>query len=168
MRQICSPLDQQHSLKNDLNEIRFQRRSLSTLFSWAEHLVYSYCVAVLRPLFLASLYIVLKSLFSMEASNWFSLISHIFSSSNLIERCLHPNGYYYEPESGPKILVSWGDGIGQRMHSRLLPSRPGFNTRCRLVSGWQIKSQWDQTKKPLVSQGLALIYYDYESKCLIV
>ena len=95
----------------------------------------------IQPDYADSLYIIFTSLFSIEASNPLSLISQIFSSSNLSERCLDPNRYYDEPESGAKIACESGGRIAQRKRSCLPASRTGFDSQCRLVSGWEIKRQ---------------------------
>ena len=77
----------------------------------------------IQPDYADSLYIILTSLFSIEASNPLSLISQIFSSSNLSERCLDPNRYYDEPESGAKIACESG-GPHSTEEAFLLTSQP--------------------------------------------
>ena len=37
---------------------------------------------------------------------------------------------------GKQSVLFRGDGIAQRKRSRFPPSRPGFDSRRRLVSGW--------------------------------
>ena len=75
------------------------------------------------PDYADSWYIIFTSLFSIEASNPLNLISQIFSSSNLSERCLDPNRYYDEPESGAKIACESG-GPHSTEEAFLLTSQP--------------------------------------------
>ena len=50
-----------------------------------------------------------------------------------------------------KFFYTWGDGIAQRKLSRFPPSRPGFDSRPRLVSGRQKKDNEIKPKKPRFS-----------------
>ena len=58
--------------------------------------------------------------------------------------------------------VRWVDGIAQRKRSRFPPSRPGFDSRRRLVSGRQINKK-DNEIEPKKQNQMSPIAIEHEN-----